>query len=248
MPFRQVIVGTDGSTAAADAIRQANALRAEGGELLILSVAETYLAGHTGLEAVAWEERIRVGAEDARKAAEDLLAGEERTESRVTKGNAGDELIAWARRMGADLLAVGSRGGGRLAGVMFGSVPTLLAHEAPCSVLIARPGQHGDPWPTAVTVGVDGSEHAQRAESVAREVADGRGATLRVLAARGGGEIADVGSAEVDDRAPVEVLASAGTTSDLIVVGSRGLHGLAAIGSVAERVAHQAPCSVLIVR
>src|SRR5436190_17588390 len=114
MPFRQVIVGTDGSTAAADAIRQANALRAEGGELLILSVAETYLAGHTGLEAVAWEERIRAGAEDARKAAEDVLAGEARTEARVTRGKAGEELIAWARRMGADLLAVGSRGGGRL--------------------------------------------------------------------------------------------------------------------------------------
>ena len=35
---------------------------------------------------------------------------------------------------------------------------------------------------------------------------------------------------------------------DLVVVGSRGLHGLKALGSVSERVAHQAKCSVLVVR
>jgi nucleotide-binding universal stress UspA family protein len=248
MAFRQIIVGTDGSTAAAEAIRQARALRGEGGELLILSVAETYLAGRTGLEAAAWDQRIRAGAEAARQAAERLVAGEERTEARATSGNAGEELIAWARRVGADLLAVGSRGGGRVAGVVFGSVATLVAHEAPCSVLIARPGQQGDPWPSAVTVGVDGSEPARHAESVAREIAERGGATLRVLVAKGGEEIGDVGSAEVDDRSPVHALGAAATTSDLIVVGSRGLHGLAAIGSVAERVAHQASCSVLIVR
>jgi nucleotide-binding universal stress UspA family protein len=31
-------------------------------------------------------------------------------------------------------------------------------------------------------------------------------------------------------------------------VGSRGLHGLRALGSVSERVAHDASCSVLVVR
>jgi nucleotide-binding universal stress UspA family protein len=115
-------------------------------------------------------------------------------------------------------------------------------------VLLARAGGDDGQWPAAVTVGVDGSEHAQRAESVAREIADRAGATVRVLAAAGGGKIGDVGSAEVDDRAPLEALVDSGNASDLIVVGSRGLTGLAAIGSVAERVAHRAPCSVLIVR
>ena len=36
--------------------------------------------------------------------------------------------------------------------------------------------------------------------------------------------------------------------ADLLVVGSRGLHGVRALGSVSERVAHRAPCSVLVVR
>jgi fatty acid/phospholipid biosynthesis enzyme len=35
---------------------------------------------------------------------------------------------------------------------------------------------------------------------------------------------------------------------DLLVVGSRGLQGFRALGSVSERVAHEARCSVLVVR
>jgi nucleotide-binding universal stress UspA family protein len=34
----------------------------------------------------------------------------------------------------------------------------------------------------------------------------------------------------------------------LVAVGSRGLTGVRALGSVSERVAHQAPCSVLVAR
>jgi nucleotide-binding universal stress UspA family protein len=46
--------------------------------------------------------------------------------------------------------------------------------------------------------------------------------------------------------APVEVLAR--LDPDLLVVGSRGLQGLRSLGSVSERVAHEARCSVLVVR
>jgi nucleotide-binding universal stress UspA family protein len=34
----------------------------------------------------------------------------------------------------------------------------------------------------------------------------------------------------------------------LVAVGSRGLGGVRALGSVSERVAHRAPCSVLVAR
>jgi nucleotide-binding universal stress UspA family protein len=50
------------------------------------------------------------------------------------------------------------------------------------------------------------------------------------------------------EDSPVDALVQAGETSDLLVLGSRGLHGVKALGSVAERVAHQASCSVLVVR
>jgi nucleotide-binding universal stress UspA family protein len=53
---------------------------------------------------------------------------------------------------------------------------------------------------------------------------------------------------EVADHAPVPALVEAAACADLLVVGSRGLHGLRALGSVSERVAYQAGCSVLVVR
>jgi nucleotide-binding universal stress UspA family protein len=45
---------------------------------------------------------------------------------------------------------------------------------------------------------------------------------------------------------PVDALARLDPA--LLVVGSRGLQGLRSLGSVSERVAHEARCSVLVVR
>jgi nucleotide-binding universal stress UspA family protein len=53
---------------------------------------------------------------------------------------------------------------------------------------------------------------------------------------------------ELDEGPPVEVLLTAAEGADLLVVGSRGLHGVSALGSVSERVAHGARCSVLVAR
>ena len=53
---------------------------------------------------------------------------------------------------------------------------------------------------------------------------------------------------EIDVRGPVETLVEASAGADLLVVGSRGVHGLCTLGSVSERVAHRAACSVLVVR
>ena len=47
---------------------------------------------------------------------------------------------------------------------------------------------------------------------------------------------------------PVQAIVSAAADADLVVVGSRGMHGLKALGSVSERVAPQANCSTLVVR
>ena len=46
----------------------------------------------------------------------------------------------------------------------------------------------------------------------------------------------------------MSALVEAAADADLLVVGSRGLHGFKALGSVSERVAYEAACSVLVVR
>ena len=55
------------------------------------------------------------------------------------------------------------------------------------------------------------------------------------------------GCEEHDARA-LDILEASSETADLIVVGSRGLRGFRALGSLSERIAHEARCSVLVVR
>ena len=82
-------------------------------------------------------------------------------------------------------------------------------------------------------LGVDGSAEAALAENAARDLADRFDAQLERLESIPN---------------PVTTLVEASREADLLVVGSRGLHGVKALGSVSERVAHEARCSVLVVR
>ena len=122
-------------------------------------------------------------------------------------------------------------------------------------MLLARAAL-GNRFPSGILVGVDGSDHSLAAAAVARTIADRFGSELVVVVvvAKGGtpvdpGPIRELSSEVVTDSGkPVEVLVDLSEEVDLLVVGSRGLHGLAAIGSVSERVAHRAACSTLVVR
>ena len=136
---------------------------------------------------------------------------------------------------------------------MLGGMSTALLRDAPCSVLLARKPRFG-PFPSSILCGVDGSDHSLAAADVAQTVAERFGSELVFVAATGGksidlDRIRNLGSDVVDDqRKPVEALVDLSNEADLVVVGSRGLHGPAALGSVSERVAHRAASSVLVVR
>jgi nucleotide-binding universal stress UspA family protein len=150
-------------------------------------------------------------------------------------------------------VAVGSHGTGRIRGIVIGSTATELIHKAPCTVLVARPA--GERFPSRIVVGIDGSDESLAAYRVADELALRFEARLVPLVASLDGDV-DVDAVRrlvprrvrhVFDH-PVEALIGASADADLIVVGSRGLQGIKALGSVSERVAHEAGSSVLIVR
>ena len=137
--------------------------------------------------------------------------------------------------------------------MLLGTVATRMLHEAPCSVLIARPARDPETWPRAVVAGVDGSAESELAVAAARAAASSCGADLRIVSASGD-QVDRVAAERIapeleerDGRA-FGVLAAESETADLVVVGSRGLQGLKSLGSVSERIAHQASCSVLVVR
>lgn len=145
-----------------------------------------------------------------------------------------DRMLEEIGRVDATLAVVGSRGHSRPVGIALGSVTTTIVHEAPCSVLVARDVEDPSRWPRTIVAGDDGSSHSREAVALARELADRFDARLYVITAR--------------DADPVTVLDEESQDADLVVVGSRGLTGIHALGSVSERVAHEARCPVLVVR
>jgi nucleotide-binding universal stress UspA family protein len=255
--FSRVLVGVDPSAESREAARQAAILTEPDGSVTLLAAYDVApgIVGGTGTRTPPHfdEDLQRERAEDALARAREALTGLAEPAGKLARGNARDELLREIAREEPTLVAVGSHGIGRVRGVLVGSTATELVRKAPCSVLLAR--EAGERFPQRIAVGVDGSSESAAAYAVARRLAERFGAELAPVVARGGGGVDDRSvAAIVGDRrqdvpqAPVEALVAAGESAELVVVGSRGLHGLRALGSTSERVAHQAQCSVLIVR
>jgi len=257
--FSRVLVGVDGSEESREAARQAATL-AEG-QVTLLAVYDiaSALVGGTGFGVPAYydEEIQRESATAAVQQARQDVEAQDPTlkvaKGAVARGVAWDALIDEAERAEDTLIAFGSHGRGRMAGIVMGSVATELIHKAPCSVLVAR--KRSDAFPHKIVVGIDGSPQSLAAYAVAKRLAEKFETELVPVLAHGGkqveGHLVDqvVGHhrEELPDE-PVTALVAASADADLLVVGSRGLHGVKALGSVSERVAHRARCSVLIVR
>ena len=253
--FASVLVGIDGSPEALEASRQASALAVGRVELLATYDIAAALVGGTGLSVSAYydEESLRSSAENALEEARREVEGLADAGRRVVRGTSWGELIREVERSQHTLVAVGSHGQGRLRGILLGSTATELIHKAPCSVLVAR--TVGPNFPRRIVVGVDGSPESAAAYGVARHISERFSAALWPVVAHGGegvdkqlvAQIVDYHHEDLPDE-PVPALISAAVDADLVVVGSRGLHGLKSLGSVSERVAHQAHCSTLVVR
>jgi len=158
---------------------------------------------------------------------------------------------------GATLVAVGSHDRRRASGILLGGVASRMLHEAPCSVLVARSREEREGFPGSIAAGVDGSPSSLAAAAVAQELGTRVGVRVELVTAGSAStpEECDVGAIEASgiavsfsDAKALDALLEAAQEVDLLVVGSRGLRGLRALGSVSERVAHQAPCSVLVLR
>ena len=250
--FHSAIVGVDGSPESLAALDQARQLLTEGGAITAVTVCEERLAVHTGHNAPRIAEDMHAAALSILAEAEAALAGATAAETRVLHEKPMQGLLAAAQEVRADLLVVGSHGHSRAAAIMIGSVAGEILHHAHETVLVARPSRRKRI--ASIVVGVDGSPASLGALAVASELAARKGARLLTVAADGGKGVDPVVLAEVPGierrpgNHPVDVLVEAAEDADLIVVGSRGLHGIASLGSVSERVAHHARCSVLVVR
>jgi nucleotide-binding universal stress UspA family protein len=251
--FKRVLCGVDDSSAGAVAARLAARAALPEGSLALVSVESPAVTVHPGFMSAAVATRHDVHAKAAvergRAAAESIHG----LWTRRLEGDPVECLLDEIEERGATLLVIGSHGYSRATGILFGLVGSSILHEAPCSVLVAKEPRADQGWPRSIVVGVDGSPASAAAAEAARSLAFRFGSELRFVTATD--DHVDLAAARaiapgLEERATraVEELHVLSEWADLVVVGSRGLKGLRALGSVSERVAHEACCSVLVVR
>lgn len=148
--FREIIVGVDGSEAALRAVGLAADLsKAHGSQLVLAHVVQLSAIADQALKISATEHLKEDPKSIMEKLSESVLdqakeralqAGAQAQDISVVTadGDQARQLIQVAKRRKADLIVLGSRGRGRLEGLLLGSVSQKVAALAPCACLIAR--------------------------------------------------------------------------------------------------------------
>ncbi len=116
-------------------VRSVSGVVLPGQEKTFVSMNDLFQSTHVDIgETVAvLGERI---AEDA---AEEVRAiGVKDVSQRVEPGDYAETVLAVSQEIGADLIVVGSRGLGRLSGMVLGSVSQKIVQRALCSVMVVR--------------------------------------------------------------------------------------------------------------
>ena len=145
--FSRIVVGTDGSETAAEAVRQATELaKLSGAQLDIVSAFEPIPQQRVNAEAreapgdVQYEISPREDVNLILDAAtgEAKKAGIEEVQAHAREGEPADAILDVAEEINADLIVVGNKGMTGARRFLLGSVPNKVSHHAPSSVIIVR--------------------------------------------------------------------------------------------------------------
>lgn len=261
-PFRTIVCGIDGSPSAVEAAHQASALAGAGTRLELVAITHEWGYGPNAgalLSAAHADHALN----EARSALADSAAEVVTRRVNGAGSTTCEKLLSEAA--GADLLVVGRHGYSRVGGIIVGSTTTNLLHRAQVPVLVAVAPPAGVRFPARILVAADGPDHPEDAVRLAGAIGaccQSEVMLVRVDWSRRAKrpEIAEAVAelSETTGTQPLELLVG-GTAHraiidearrndvSLVITGSRGLTALHALRSVSERVAHEAPCSVLVV-
>jgi nucleotide-binding universal stress UspA family protein len=140
--MKKIVIATDGSDSAHEALEFGLELAAEqGAQPVFVHVAPAFDALPFGGIAPTGAVRHELSEVDR----EPLIAAEELAEdrglsaaSKLLQGDPANEIVAFADGIDADLIVVGSRGHGAIASALLGSVSRGVLHDSRRPVLIVR--------------------------------------------------------------------------------------------------------------
>ncbi len=145
--FKKIVLATDGSENADQALAVAKSLASEEAAALTIVhvVQKIATSGDAALGWYANEELVEAKLDEM--AGELSKAGLEASVKMVTHvgPQPAHDIAQLARETGADLIVVGTRGHGAIPGILLGSVTQRLLHFAPCPVLVVPPAAPGAP-------------------------------------------------------------------------------------------------------
>jgi len=144
--FGSIVVGTDGSGTATQAVREAvDMAKAVGATLELVSayapVSEARLRAERrdAPEDVQWainpRQEVEVSLNDAAEIAREAGV---KVNTYARQGDPADAILDVAEEQKADLVILGNKGMTGAKRFLLGSVPNKVSHHAPCSVLIIR--------------------------------------------------------------------------------------------------------------
>ena|SRR5688500_11419029 len=144
--FARIVVGTDGSETAAEAVRQATEVASlSGARLELVSAFEPIPQQRLKEEAseVPGDVAYGVGPREDVNTTLENAAGPARnqnveTTTHAREGDPADAILDVAEETNADLIIVGNKGMTGAKRFLLGSVPNKVSHHAPCSVMIVR--------------------------------------------------------------------------------------------------------------
>jgi nucleotide-binding universal stress UspA family protein len=261
-PFSDVLCAVDGTRRSFAAVEQAATLAGSGGRLTLLAV--TAVAG-SGAYRQASISPLR---------AERILkrAGRIATEAGVASSTLLDPSgpppeIIMERASEHDLLSIGAPASSWLGGKFLDGVAVSVLGSFTRPLLLARALREREGrFPERIVLASDGLERSDELVELTGRLGALHGSIVTLCHAIGSESSARrhrvhqqalrleeaLGArselrAEPGPAAELIVAAAQETSASLVVMGTRRLRGLKAIGSVSARVAHRADCSVLLV-
>ena len=144
--FERIVVGTDGSDTATEAVRQAIELaKLSGAKLDVVAAFEPVPQSRLREERGRCPATSSTRSVRARTSTSTLdgavgMAKQQGVEATPypREGDPADAILDVAEEIGADLMVVGNKGMTGAKRFLLGSVPNKVSHHAPCSVYIVR--------------------------------------------------------------------------------------------------------------